>query len=235
MFGIGLIDKNGFLEFPSASGVINYQFQNNVSVSGVKLAEDIAKIGNEFAKESDLIDKVGVTTIDGSAAIEVYLKKPVEPVNLQYNEHAKKYIELNLATKGKAWKWSKEPTIGIFVFKLYTNTSEPETIPVTAYAFAGKNGKGYINTRHPNVGENGAICMGSFSGHERISELSVRSLASMLTNLAIYSSYFKPSIEDLETGSSIVADTTTIRDAVNGVDNHPSKILRKHSFIKEWL
>jgi hypothetical protein len=242
MYGIGKVDERGFLELKSSSGIINFFSSPKSATSGFKIAEDIAKIGNRMAKDSDLIESVKIATYEGYPALEVYLKEPIEPCNLQYYEHSKKYLKMNLATKDKEWSWGKndenhsvnyEPAIGLFVFKLFGNDNE--TFPIGCSAFAKKSGSSYVKAHHPNVGSGGAICMGGFSGHEHMTELSVRSLANMLKNEALYSSYFKPTIVDLATKRSIIADCKTIENTIKGVHNDYTAIMARHSTVEEWL
>lgn len=242
MYGIGKIDERGFLELKSSSGIINFFNTSKSYNNGLKDAEVIAKIGNKMAKDSDLIESVKVTTHEGCPAFEVYLKKPIEPCNLQYSESSKKYLKMNLATKDKEWSWCKngtnsnekyDPAIGLFVFKLFSNDTE---FPIGCSAFAKKSADGkYVKTHHPNVGNGGSICMGGFSGHERMTELSVRSLVNMLKNEAIYSSYFKPAITDLATKRSIIIDCGTIGDTIKGIYTDCAAILAKHTTVEEWL
>lgn len=242
MYGIGKIDKRGFLEMKSSATMINFSENTRQSTNGYKLAEAIAYAGNKMAKDSDLIDSVKVATFEGSPAFEVHLKHPVEPCNLQYSEYAKKYLKLKLETKDKEWAWAKptddrgdnfEPAIGLFVFKLFAG--DDESIPIGCMAFARKSGNGYIKAHHPNVGSGGAICMGGFSGHERMIELSVRSLANMLRNEALYSSYFKPSIVDLDTKHTVVCDCKNIENTIRGINDSCTAILKKHTTMEEWL
>jgi hypothetical protein len=243
MKGIGTFDEYGFLEQPSASGIIAFQYKDKNFSGGMRFAQAIADVGNRIVEKSEnnIIKKVVPTTFEGSAAIEVYLKNPVEPTNLQYSQAAKKYLKLNLATKDKEWSWVKEnegshePRIGMFLFKICE--SDSEEIPIVCYAYAGKS-KGtneYIRTHHPNVSESGSICMGGYSGMEKITELSVKGLAAMLRNEAIYSSYFKPMLKDHETGKTILINSENIKNAVEHKQDEISRILSKHTTLEAWL
>lgn len=238
MYSVCQIDKNGFRESNSAALTINFQTEKKRSMSsGMKFAELICNTAEKYVQNSPIIKAVCPTTYESCAAFEVHLRNPIEPTNLQYDEYKKKYLKLNLATKGIEWDWLKPPEVNLFLFKLFSSRSDEDTIPVGCFAFAGKKGNSYVRCHHPNVQqESGAICMGGFSGHEKMTELSIGSLSAMLRNFAIYSSYFKPVLINKNDGVNITVNTATIRGVIEPKNKTAeSEILAKHVTIEEWL
>lgn len=232
MYSIGQIDKNGFISINSASTSINFGSSGERTVSEVKIVENICRAAKKYIENSPIIKDVR----QYGRSFEVYLKQPVEPTNLQYADDSKKYLKMNLATKGIEWDWLSPPEIGLFRFEVYSNNNSDGTIPVGCYAFAGKTGNEYINCRHPNVSDNGSICMGGFSGHETMGELSIGSLSAMLRNFALYSSFFKPVLVDKASKCNITVNCPTIKSVISSdLDSSESRILAKHTTIEEWL
>lgn len=242
MLGIGYIDKNGFLEGHSFSESISFITKRNGDITKTGLARKISEIGNRIAQTSDLIKEVHPIVFDGSPGFEVILRNRIRPVNLQRSGDSKKYLKLDLSKEGTIWKWEEDeehklgdPSVSIFVFRLYKCDNKESEIPISAMAFGGKVGKNYTRTFHPNVHENGNICMGGFQGYESLAELSVGSLAKMLMNEAIYSSYRKPNIRYIPENKVIHIDTSTIDNVIKGTKSESYDYIREFTTVEEWL
>ena len=237
MLGLGYIDKDGLLESSTSPEIISFEKESSI-LSKVGLASKIAEIGNRLAENSKLIKEVHPAIIEGNTGFEVILRNKVRPTNLQGDQNSKKYLKLDLSKEGTVWQWEegKDPTVSVFTFKLFSNRSNDELIPVGASAFAGKSGKNYVRSYHPNVHDSGSICMGGYSGHEHIAELSIRGLVNMLTNEAIYSSYRKPNIMFLKTKTLVHIDSSTINQTIAGkTDSKSYDLLRTITTVEEWL
>jgi hypothetical protein len=237
MIGVGYIDSNGFLESAISPEIISFEKENTL-ISKAGLSAKIAEIGNRMAADSNLIREVHPTVVDGGTGFEVILKEKVRPVNLQGFDRSKKFLKLDLSKEGTVWKWEDghDPTVSVFVFKLFGNRSNEDQIPVGGYAYAGKSGKNYLRTWHPNVGDGGGICMGGYQGHENLAELSIRGLCNMLRNEAIYSSFRKPNIVYLPSKVSIHMDASTINAIIDGKkDQKMYDYVREFATVEEWL